>query len=266
MPLRRHWRRALARSRAVAGLLAEFCYPAACAACESSLPPDSPLTELCGACFAALRELECAPACHRCAMPVARRGDPCPHCAGRGLFPFDRVLRLGVFDDPLTDLIHRAKYHGRWTLAELLADRLLEQERVKALLSEPPLDEHRLVAVPLHAWRHTTRGYNQAEVIARRLSRVAGVRLVRPAVRLRNTETQTHLHSHAKREENLRDAFGLINARCIAGRHVILVDDVMTTGATLQSLARTLRQADPASLSAIVVAVADPKRRGFEVI
>jgi ComF family protein len=266
LPFRRHWRRALARSRLVAALLADFGYPAACAACEASIPPDSPSSELCGDCLAALRELEAAPACHRCAMPVARRGDPCPHCAGRGLFPFDRVLRLGVFDDPLTDLIHRAKYHGRWTLAELLADRLLAQERVKGLLSEPPIDEHRLVAVPLHAWRHTTRGFNQAAVIAGRLSRVSGIPLVRPAVRLRNTETQTHLHSHAKREENLRDAFGLINPRCIAGRHVVLVDDVMTTGATLQSLARTLRAANPASLSAIVVAIADPRRRGFERI
>jgi len=234
--------------------------------CESPVPTSHVPAELCEACFVALRELESAAACHRCGMPVARRGDPCPHCAGRGLFPFDRVLRLGIFDFPITDLIHRAKYHGRWPMAELLADRLLEQERVKALLSEPPIDDHRLVAVPLHAWRHATRGYNQADVIAERLSHRSGVLLARPAVRLRHTETQTHLHSHAKREENLRDAFGLVSPRGIAGRHVILVDDVMTTGATLQALARTVRQANPASLSAIVVAIADPKRRGFEVI
>jgi predicted amidophosphoribosyltransferase len=70
------------------------------------------------------------------------------------------------------------------------------------------------------------------------------------------------LHSHARRAENLRDAFVLVDGGKIAGKHVTVVDDVWTTGATMQAMARVLKKAKPASLSAIVVATADP--RGLE--
>ncbi len=237
----------------------DFCYPGACALCQG---PALGRTALCDGCMNELRLLERAPACDRCAMPLAELDAPCPHCDDKGIHPFERILRLGIFEDPLKHLIHQAKYHHRWPLAEFLAERLSEQERVKGLLTESEV----LVAIPLHVLRHVKRGYNQAEVLARRLASLNKLKLVKPALRLRNTETQTHLHSHAKREDNLRDAFGLVNPKCIRGKHVVLVDDVMTTGATLKSFARCLKEAEPASLSAIVVAIADPKRRGFEVI
>lgn len=195
-------------------------------------------------------------------MPLAELDAPCPYCDDKGVRPLERIVRLGVFNDPLKHLVHQAKYHHRWPLAEFLAERLSEQERVKGLLTETDV----LVAVPLHASRHVKRGYNQAEVLTRWLGSLNRLKVVKPAVRVRNTETQTHIHSQAKREENLRDAFGLVNLKCIRGKHVVLVDDVMTTGATLKSFARCLKDADPASLSAIVIAIADPKRRGFEVI
>ena len=83
---------------------------------------------------------------------------------------------------------------------------------------------------------------------------------------MRDTETQTHLHSRARREENLRDAFVLVKPATVAGKHVVLVDDVMTTGATLVSFARAIRLGAPASISALVISVADPRGRGFEVI
>ena len=72
--------------------------------------------------------------------------------------------------------------------------------------------------------------------------------------------------SPVQREENLKDAFGLVSERGIAGRHVVIVDDVMTTGATLKSVARTLSMAEPASISAVVVAIADPLGQDFSVI
>jgi ComF family protein len=237
----------------------DFCYPAACALCQGHAAGRA---TLCASCASDLKEQESAPACDRCAMPLAELDAPCPYCDDKGVHPFERILSLGVFDGPIKHLVHQAKYHHRWPLAEFFAERLAEQERVKGLLTETEL----LVAVPLHAMRHVKRGYNQAEILARRLAKLNKLKCVKPAVRLRNTETQTHLHSHAKREENLRDAFGLVNPRCLRGKHVVLVDDVMTTGATLRSVARCLKDAGPASLSAIVVAIADPKHRGFEVI
>ena len=247
------------RSAALLSHVIDFCYPGACAICQSHAAGRS---ALCETCDGELRLLERAPSCDRCAMPLAELDAPCPYCDDKGVHPFERVLRLGIFEDPLKHLIHQAKYHHRWPLAEFLAERLSDQERVRTLLFETDV----LVPVPLHVLRHIKRGYNQAEVLARRLTKLNRLKLAKPALRLRNTDTQTHIHSHAKREDNLRDAFDLINPKCIRGKHVVLVDDVMTTGATLKSFARCLKEAEPASLSAIVVAIADPKRRGFEVI
>ena len=161
-----------------------------------------------------------------------------------------------------------------------------------------------LVPVPLHRSRELHRGFNQAEVMAQRISKLfnspgrkAGDRLdddvdtptdPRPAgsgyqgnfkfgrspklpvvnagVRIRVTETQTHLPSRTQRTENLRGAFVLSDPASLKDKHIVLVDDVMTTGATLVSFARTLKHANPASISAILLAVADPKGRAFEVI
>jgi ComF family protein len=219
---------------------------------------------LCGGCDAELRALEIEPCCALCAAPVGP-GGACPRCQGKGLRPFARIVRLGRYDDPLRELIHHVKYHRRWPLAELLADRLLAREDVKGLLSETGRLDGALLAVPLHRWRRIARGYNQAELIARRLGSRCGIPCLRPVVRWRWTGTQIHQHSRARRVRNLRDAFVLLDERAIRGRHLVLIDDVMTTGATLRSLARVLMPARPASLSAIVLAIADPARRHFQV-
>jgi ComF family protein len=181
---------------------------------------------------------------------------------GKGPANFYRVVRLGPYADPLRELILHLKYHRKWGIGEELADRLLRQERVKHLLHETERENGVLMAVPLHWKRHFLRWYNQAEVVARHLGRRCKIPLVRPIKRVKHTETQTHLHSRAQREANLRDAFALADPKAIAGKDVVLVDDVWTTGATMQAVARELKKARPASISAILLAVADPK--GYE--
>ena len=237
----------------------DFCYPGVCANCEVSSDGGA---VLCGDCIQKLGALAHAAFCDRCAMPLASNGAPCPYCFGNGVRPFERIIRLGVFEDPLKHLIHLAKYHRRWPLCELLADRLIDTERTKGLLTETDI----LVPVPLHLRRHITRGYNQADVIARRIGKVCRIPVLHAARRVRNTETQTHL-SQAQRLANVRGAFALKRgARRLFGKHVVLIDDVMTTAATLRELARTLKHVAPASLSVLVLAIADRKGRGFEVI
>ncbi|QOV89079.1 ComF family protein [Humisphaera borealis] len=239
----------------------DLLYPTTCAACDVFVDGAGPL---CPKCADDLYKQENEPACPACAMPLGQHGDPCPYCEGKGEPNFERIVRLGVYSDPIRHLVYRMKYHGRWSLAEFFADRLIEQERVKALLTETDC----LIPVPLHRWRQIGRGYNQADVLARRLSKQTGKDpcVAYPLVRVRNTEAQIRVRARSKREENLKQAFGLTDAAAIEGKHVVIVDDVMTTGATLQSVARTLKQGKPASLSAIVIAIADPKRRDFELM
>ena len=239
--------------------LLDLCYPGVCASCDASCDGTSPVCDECGD---KLAQLESAPACPACAAPLAQRGDPCPYCDDEGVPHYGHILRLGVFDDPLKALVHQIKYHNRWSLAEHLADRLCARSAVKALLD----DCDAIVPVPLHPLRHIARGYNQAELIARRLAKRSGRKLLGALARVRRTPTQTHLHSKAKRLENLRGAFGLIKPNAVYGKRILVVDDVMTTGATLQSAGRTIAQGKPVLLNALVVAVADPRHRDFEAV
>ena len=195
-------------------------------------------------------------------MPLALAGSPCPRCLGRGLYPYEKVLRLAPFREPVRGLIHRMKYRRRWGLGEELADRLGALEAVKGVLTGTQL----LVAVPLYWRRQLVRGYNQAGVIAGRIGRLCEIKVARPVVRVRDTETQTVLHSREKREENLKGAFKVVRPGVVKGKHVVVVDDVMTTGATLQSIGRALKKAGAASLCAIVVAAADPRGMGYEAV
>jgi len=209
-----------------------------------------------------MQTLAMAASCQRCAMPATSPGAPCPHCNGNGRFPFDQIISLGVYRSPLKNMIHHAKYSNRWPLAELLAERLFERTDVQHLLMKADC----LIPMPLHRRRQVHRGYNQADVIARRISSLSKKPVKSPAMRIRDTQTQTVVHSRAAREENVRDAFVLAKPAMVTGKNIIVIDDVMTTGATMVSLARTLKAAKPASISSLVLAVADPKGREFEVI
>jgi ComF family protein len=238
----------------------DFCYPGACAVCDLPFEGGGFLCADCGGKLTALAD---AGACEHCAKPLPMPG-VCPYCHGRGVRPFERIIRIGTFDDPLKHLIHQMKYQKRWALAEHLADRLLNTERAKGLLTHTDV----LVPVPLHIIRHVQRGYNQSEVIARRIGKVCDKPVVRAVRRTRATATQTHLHSHDARVANVKGAFALRRAqgRKIFGKHVVVVDDVSTSGATLAAVGRALKEAAPASLCALVLAIADPKGRAFEAV
>jgi ComF family protein len=234
----------------------DFVYPGRCAGCDGDCDG---YAFLCHGCEAGLDNLAAQSACERCALPVVSRGAPCPWCRGRGVHPFEKIVRLGRFDDPLRNVIHAMKYQRRWPLAEHLAERLLAESAVKTLLSETDV----LVPVPLHWSRQIGRGYNQADVLATALARQCGLKVLRPVRRVRRTASQTTIGARTVREENVHGAFSAKACRVIAGKRVVVVDDVMTTAATLQAVGRALKPLEPAEMSAIVVAVADPKGHDF---
>lgn len=211
--------------------------PACCRLCGCAL---TGRIDLCAACAAELPWLD--DACPRCAMPLATsHAASCGHCQ-RQPPCFDACIAAFSYEYPVRELIGRFKFHGDLAagraLALLLARRLGERE-----CNATP--ETVLVPVPLHRSRLAERGFNQSERIARVLSRELGLPLRQGLVRrTERTEDQKTLDAAARRR-NLARAF---RARPCTGLRIVLVDDVLTTGATADALATVLREAGATSV------------------
>jgi ComF family protein len=187
--------------------------------------------------------------CPRCALPTTQ-GETCGACLKHQPH-FDRVLSAFIYDFPVDRLIQGLKYGGELALADWLGAQLL------ALASTCPADL--VVPLPLHPQRLRERGFNQAHELARPLAR-AGL-LIDAAIcsRTRATPAQAGLPLR-RRIANLHGAFACHDD--LSGRHVLLVDDVMTSGATLNECARTLKLHGAAAVTALVIARTLPGRHG----
>ena len=239
--------------------LVDLCFPRTCPCCQAF---HQRAGLFCPVCEQLMRDLETCAECHHCGRPLPMPDAPCPLCRGRGLFPFQRTLSLGVLREPLRSTIHKVKYGRQWHLAEAMADRLVDAHDLQSWLSD--LDV--LVPVPLHPRRQRERGFNQADVIARQIGKRCGTPVIAAVARVRDTATQTAQHALDRRADNLRGAFAVTDPSAVRGRRLVVVDDVSTTGATLGSLGRALRAHQPAALSAIVLSVADPRGRDFAYV
>jgi ComF family protein len=198
------------------------------------------------------------PFCRRCGATLGpfSSSQGCERCRTRQL-NLQTLIRSGPLQEPLKTLIHRFKFAGHWSLAPLLARRLHEAMRIHAVAGSADV----LVPVALHWRRYWNRGYNQAHELARFVGSFGKLPVVDALLRIRATAPQTVAPSAAARFENLRGAFAARFNRRLAGKHVWLVDDVLTSGATLYAAAAALRQLPaefrPAAISAMVLAVTD---------
>jgi ComF family protein len=161
---------------------------------------------------------------------------------------FERLRAAGLYEGTLLDLVVRLKYREEERLASLLGDRMAEVVRD----SEPPFDL--ILPVPLHISRLRERGYNQAALLARRIGKNLEAPVDLFLLRKdRATPAQATLHVDERRK-NLRGAFRVEEASKIVGRSILLVDDVATTGTTLNEAARVLKRAGAARVEAVVAA------------
>jgi len=212
--------------------------PPRCALCSAALQ-DSP-APLCAGCRGELADN--LPCCPRCAEPLARAEPACGPCLQRPP-PFAGAFAGFRYAWPLDGLITRFKFGGDLAAGRALA--LLLAERVRAA---SPARPDLLVPVPLHDDRLRRRGHDQALELARDLGRTLALPVAPDLLRrTRATAAQTELDAVARRR-NVRAAFqvqprALARARTAGHRRLVLVDDVMTTGATLAECARTLQQA-----------------------
>jgi len=241
----------------VNGLVAAVVAPA-CAVCEAVL--DAPLSGcVCRICWAAVRPIT-PPVCDACGAPLAGRRQSliptpqslCGWCNGHRS-PVTRARAVGEYDGALRDIIHAFKYDGRRSLGKPLAT--LMRTRGADLLDLADC----VVPVPLHWRRQSARGFNQARELASHL----GPPVIDALVRRRHTRAQVELTAD-RRRANVLGAFclrrGWLRHPDMHGVKVLLIDDVSTTGATLESCATVMRTAGASEVCALTAARAITRR------
>ena len=231
----------------------DLVFPALCPVCETTLGAGR-RDPLCGTCWSTIARLEGA-WCDRCGAasrasgggrPPAAPGLACAACVANPP-PYDYARSAALYEGPLREAIHAFKFSRRRALAGPLGDLVTEQ--CGAGLSG---DIDALVPVPLSRERERERGFNQAKLLAERIGRRLRIP-VRASwlARVRPTRPQSDLPA-AERRTNVRDAFR--GSERASDRHVLLVDDVLTTGATLEACARALRAAGARRIGVLTVA------------
>ena len=197
--------------------------------------------------------------CPRCGASagqgsVTPRG--CAFCVDKSL-PWHRFTRLAAYHEPVDEWIRQLKFQRRWRFGEWMGKQLAD------VLEEPENANNLLVCpVPMHRLRRWRRGFNQADLIARAVVRKKHWTYAPILKRTRHTPPQTSI-APSQRDDNVRRSFA-IQPVDLAGRDILLIDDVKTSGATLAACVRLIKKAGARSIHAAVIAVADPKGQGFK--
>ncbi len=250
-PLRRSLREAL-------DALASLIFPAPCRICGAVLATASRIP-ICQPCLESLRPFS-GPACQKCGRPfvsprAAEVARPLCQLCRRGVYTFDLARSYGRYENAMVSAITLLKYHAVRPLGGWFAARLAE------LIAREPKSfvADLVVPVPLHPARLRERGYNQAELIARPLARE--LRLPMNSALLVRTKPRPDKLKLTRKERwrTVRGAYILRPGSQVDKRRVLLVDDVFTTGATLDACARALRQAGASSVIGITVARVVPE-------
>jgi ComF family protein len=189
------------------------------------------------------------PRCGHSAPKVAVTPAGCPQCFKTAL-PWVGMTRLADYRGPVIGAIHAMKYTGRWPLAKRLGKKLALRIQRKNITDAQTL----VTPVPMHWQRRILRGYNHAHVLAQSVADTLRLPCLPLLKRTRNHPTQVGL-SRTRRKENLKGAIAPLPID-LRGRNILLIDDVTTTGATLEACARALTQAGAARVHVAVIAVA----------
>jgi len=202
-------------------------------------------TWLCDDCLQEIQLFDAA-ICPRCGRPKSD-GQLC-HMCQKSPLRVSPIRSAFLFEGHIRDAIHALKYRGAKEIARTLSVRMATAWHNYAMESDG------IIPVPLHPNREMKRGYNQAVVIARALTREVHIPVIEGAlVRKRNTASQTKLNQQERRK-NVDDAFSCVDTTHIIGKRITLVDDVATTGATLDACAAALLASGAVSINAFTLA------------
>ena len=221
------------------GLL-DLLYPRICFGCNKSFHEEEN-GYICQMCLESIKGSDCD-RCHKCGyelgLGVVSAENGCPECK-RVHLSFERGFFVSGYYGPMKELISQYKYHKREFLAKPLGDLLIDNLLCQGIISEIDV----IVPVPIHWKKKLKRGFNQSELIAKRISRGLNIPIsVKNLSYKKNTLSQTQL-SRTERQRNVAGAFVVRKPKIFSKKQILLIDDVLTTGITASECARILSNA-----------------------
>lgn len=229
------------RFRRLRADVSDFISPLYCCACGARLSPCENC--VCAPCFSKLEDTRFSPSPgEESFMDKLLQGE----------IRLEKATAVYLYKGSARDIIHSVKYHDKWEAGVWLGTVAARKLRPSGFFDGIDI----IVPTPLHWKRQLDRGYNQCHWIARGLSDVTGIEVRKDIVcRFKNNVSQTKLNSQ-ERAANVKGIFRLKNKDKCAGKHILLVDDVMTTGSTISEIARVLGTVPGVRLSVLVIAFA----------
>ena len=229
-------------------LLLDLVYPRYCLLCESRISRE-PFRGVCSHCMEGLGWGQ-AELCPHCGVPAPEKSG-CSSCMERQ-FAFASVWSFGPYQDHLKKLIHAFKFERDRALGRDIARFMAGSEALLEILR----GARALVPVPMHPLKERNRGYNQAKILAEELSEITGVPVLRSALAKAKTSVPQMELGKQARWNNVAESFqlGSLRKSAIEGGEIVLVDDVLTTGATAHHCAQVLLRAGARRVRVVVVA------------
>ncbi|MDP2173057.1 MAG: ComF family protein [Candidatus Cloacimonadaceae bacterium] len=223
--------------------LLDLLFPPACFHCHGRMETASLI--VCDTCLELNGALD-EDVCKKCGTPL--ESEDCDVCA-ENEFYFDIARAAYRFSGPMQTIIHQLKYNGMVSPVSFIVKGMQTTVNANAELSDIDF----ITAVPLHRVRRRERGFNQSELLARALAKALGVKYADPVSRHQYTESQTRLHKQ-QRIKNLGGAFKLRHKADLTNKRVLLIDDVFTTGSTVNEVSQVLKSGGAGYIAVLTAA------------
>lgn len=228
-----------------------FLYPAQCRVCDTPLGLEA-VPYFCQECWQKIQFVE-RPWCEICGIPHPDKratASVCDKCAGAPP-RYGKLRTIAFYEEPFQQVLHLFKFGKRTGLAspliQLMLARLPDDCRIE--------DYDFILPIPIHKKRLRERGFNQSLLLAEGIAKAKGMPVATDIlIRQKHTKAQSSLTGRAARQENITDAFELRNPKAAFGKRFLLIDDVFTTGATVQEAVKELWKADPAEIDVLTLA------------
>ncbi len=230
----------------------KWIYPERCIFCRDVLTLSSRVS-VCGECREQVEFIK-KPTCLFCGAPISKEGEKCSPCKKRKEeYSFDGNYSPLAYNFGIKDMLHDLKYRKKRTYVKATIDFLINESG--GIDVDYFTGGQLLVPVPLHKKKLRERGFNQSTLIADNLSKLTGIKVCDALIRAKNTKPQYELN-FLERQNNIKDAFVINSKFSVNAKDIILIDDIFTTGATLNECAKVLKESGAACVKTFTLSIA----------